>query len=167
MNQRDRLMSQLKQARQVSEGLFASFQKPEDWTYQVHPKANHPLWVAGHLSYADNFFISILEPSRVRPMDGFDKVFGMGSVPTGDPGVYPDPQDVLAYMRERRETLLDILANMPPERLDEPTAEGAPDFMPDVASVFETAIWHEGMHSGQVTVARRGLGHEPLFTPGG
>ena len=34
--------------------------------------------------------------------------------------------------------------------------------LPDFAAVFETAIWHEGLHCGQITVARRALGFPPL-----
>ncbi len=164
MHHRNRLLAQLKHARQLTEALFASFTKPSDWTHQVHPKANHALWVAGHMGTVDNFFISLLDKSQVRSLPGYDKLFGMGSIPTSDPADYPNPDEVLAYMRERRETLLEIMSGISDEGMEASTGDGAPDFIPDVAAVFETAIWHEGMHAGQVTVARRGLGHDPLLT---
>jgi hypothetical protein len=66
-------------------------------------------------------------------------------------------------MRERRQTLLETLEGLTDRDLAKKTPAGAPDFLPDVASVFELAIWHEGQHSGQVSVARRALGHKPLF----
>jgi hypothetical protein len=66
-------------------------------------------------------------------------------------------------MRERRRALLDVLDGLSDEDLARKTPVGAPEFLPDVASVFELAIWHEGQHSGQVSVARRALGHKPLF----
>jgi hypothetical protein len=65
-------------------------------------------------------------------------------------------------MRERRATLLNVLDGMSEEDLAKKTPNGAPDFLPDAASVFELAVWHEGQHSGQLTVARRALGHPPL-----
>jgi len=32
----------------------------------------------------------------------------------------------------------------------------------DYAAVFEMAIWHEGLHSGQLSSVRRALGHGPV-----
>jgi hypothetical protein len=89
----------------------------------------------------------------------------MGSEPSSNPGDYPSPAEVLAYMRDRRATLMQLLSTMDDAALAKPTPEGAPDFLPDVASIFETAIWHEGMHFGQITVAHRAIGHRPLFDP--
>jgi hypothetical protein len=69
-------------------------------------------------------------------------------------------------MRERRAALLCVLDELDESAFSQAMPKGTPDFLSDVASVFEMAIWHEGMHSGQLTVARRALGHQPLFTPG-
>ena len=65
-------------------------------------------------------------------------------------------------MRERRVVLLSVLDGMSDDDLARKTPDGAPEFLPDVASVFELAVWHEGQHSGQLSVARRALGHKPL-----
>jgi uncharacterized damage-inducible protein DinB len=54
------------------------------------------------------------------------------------------------------------LEAMSDEDLAESTPAGAPEFLPDVGSVFELAVWHEGQHRGQLSVARRALGHKPL-----
>jgi hypothetical protein len=56
----------------------------------------------------------------------------------------------------------EILEGLNDEDLDKPTPEGAPDFLATVRHVFELAVWHEGIHVGQLTVARRALGHAPL-----
>jgi hypothetical protein len=66
-------------------------------------------------------------------------------------------------MRERRQALLSVLDGLSEEDLSKPTPPGSPEFLPDVASVFETAIWHEGLHSGQVSVVRKALGMPPLM----
>jgi hypothetical protein len=117
------------------------------------------------MTQTDNFFISLLAPEKAREQPEFARLFGMGSQPTGNPGDYPAPSDVLAAMRERRQTLLDILEGLDEADFGKPMPKGTPDFLPDLASVFEMAIWHEGMHSGQLSVARRALGHQPLFAP--
>jgi hypothetical protein len=69
-------------------------------------------------------------------------------------------------MRERREALLGVLDKLSDEDLAKPMPPGTPDFLSDVGSVFEAAVWHEGLHSGQLSVTRRALGHEPLMSPG-
>ncbi|HEX5105779.1 MAG TPA: DinB family protein [Pirellulaceae bacterium] len=163
MGQKERLRRQLVAVRQNSERLLADFRAPEEWTFQVHPSCNHALWFAGHMAISDNFFLSLVAPDRSQPSPEYQAKFGMGSQPTNQPEAYPAPEVVLQAMRERRQALLEALDRLSDADLARKTPAGAPDFLPDVASVFELAIWHEGQHSGQVTVARRVLGHKPLF----
>jgi len=160
-----RLQKQLKQVREMSEGMLGAFQKPEQWTHQVHPRANHALWFAGHMGVSDNFFVSLVDPSKAAEKEGYQAMFGMGSTPTSDPTAYPPPAEVLAYMRDRRQTLLDALDAMSDEDLAKPTPEGSPPMWSDIGDVFEMIVWHESLHAGQLSVARRGLGHDPLFSP--
>lgn len=160
------LKRQLQQARQYTEALLADFKTPEQWLHQVHPQANHALWFAGHMAMSDNFFISCLAPDKVKKFDSFDGLFGMGSHPTSDAAKYPPVEEVLAAMRERRTTLLGLLDQLDDDDLPKPPASGASDFTPTVGSVFEVAVWHESLHSGQISVARRALGHKPVFGGG-
>jgi len=163
MSLKQRLRRGLVNMRQMSERLLADFKTPEQWTFQVHPACNHALWFVGHMATSDNFFLSLVAPQQSKQNPELQSKFGMGSQPTNDPAAYPEPESVLAIMRERRQTLLDALDNLRDEDLAKKTPDGAPDFLPDIASVFELAIWHEGQHNGQLTVARRALGHKPLF----
>jgi len=162
MQLKERLQRNLTSVRQNSERLLADFKTPEQWTFQVHPSCNHALWFVGHMATIDNFFLSLVAPERAVQLPEFQAKFGMGSQPTNDPAAYPSAEPVLATMRERRRSLLEVLVDMSEDDLARKTPQGAPDFLPDVASVFEMAIWHEGQHSGQLTVARRALGHKPL-----
>jgi len=165
MNHKQCLERQLRAARGFTEQLLADFHEPSQWTHQVHEGANHALWFTGHMGVSDNFFISSIAPDRVRAIPGYFEKFGLGSQPSSDPADYPPPKEVLAYMRERRETLLELLAGLSDAELSTPTPKGFPDFMPDYAGVFQTAIWHEGLHSGQISLARRALGHAPVLNP--
>jgi uncharacterized damage-inducible protein DinB len=164
MSIKQRLKAQLKQARNYSEGLLASFHTPEQWTHQVHPRANHALWFAGHMGVVDNFLISVIDRERAQPREGFQETFGMGSQPTSDPAKYPAPEEVLAYMRDRRQALLALLESLTEEDLSNPTPTGTPAFLPDYGSLFQLAAWHEGLHSGQVSVAHRALGNPPIVS---
>jgi|SRR5436190_13316602 len=162
MELKNRLRRQLVNIRQMSERLLADFKTPEQWTFQAHPACNHALWFAGHMATSDNFFLSLVAPDKATQLPDFQAKFGMGSQPTNDPAAYPPHENVVATMRERRQALLAALDAMREEDLGKKTPEGAPEFLPDVASVFELAVWHEGQHRGQLSVARRALGHKPL-----
>ena len=163
MNVKLRLAKGLKQARDFSEAMLSKYTNPKQWTHQVHPAANHALWFAGHMTVTDNFFIGALDPSKGQKLDEFEKMFGMGSKPTSDPAAYPPAEKVLAAMRERRGTLLSLLEALPESELEKQTALGNSDFLPDKLSCFEIAVWHEGIHSGQLSVASRSLGFPPIF----
>lgn len=152
----------LSQVRHLSEELLASFKTPQDWTHQVVPGGNHALWFAGHMAVVDNRFIAAIDPHKVRAMPELDKAFAKGSKPTNRPEDYPPAEEVLAAMRERRTVLMELLKAQSDDDLSGPTQPGSPDFLPDVASVFEIVTWHEAMHAGQVTVIRRALGHPPV-----
>jgi len=75
---------------------------------------------------------------------------------------YPPVEEVLDFMRQRRTVLFEILASLTDDQLTAALPEGAPDFFPNLGGAFEMAVWHEGLHLGQITVARRALGHEPV-----
>lgn len=165
MEAKRRLQKQLEAARNYSRTLLADFRTPEEWTRQVHAQANHALWFAGHMAVSDNFFLSNIAPERNRRRPEFEKAFGTGSQPTSNPADYPSPEEVLAYMDERRAAFLEVLESLSDADLERPLPKGTPNFLADVGSVFETAVWHEGLHSGQLSVCRRALGHRPVFTP--
>lgn len=167
MSLKKRLQTQLAGSRRFTEGLLQDFKSPEEWTHQVHPHANHALWFVGHMGVSDNFFISQVDASRAESREGYLEKFGPGSEPVADAASYPPIEEILDYMHDRRQVLMELLDNFSDAELAQPTPEGAPDFLPDMASVFSTASWHEGLHSGQVTIARRALGHPPMMTPPG
>lgn len=161
-----RLRKRLHEAREYSRRLLSDFHTPEEWTHQVHPSANHALWFAGHMAVSDNFWISNVAPDKAVKRPEYEQAFGTGSQPTSDPKQYPPPEEVLKFMDERRATLLDVLEHMQDADLEKAMPKGTPDFLPDVESVFETAVWHEGLHSGQLSVCRRAMGHKPVMGGG-
>ena len=102
MSLQTRLKSRLEKSRGFLEKVLADFKTPQEWTHQVHPKANHALWVAGHLATVDNFFLSILAPEKMKDLPGYQEKFGMGSQPSGNPADYPPPDEevkILVSMR--------------------------------------------------------------------
>ncbi len=164
METKCRLKNMLLRVRKMSEGFLKDFHTPEDWLYQVDPTSNHALWFAGHMGLADNFFIGMVSPENASQPPRYNQMFGMGSKPSSDPALNPPIEEVVEYMRERRTMLHQLLDGMTDEDLLKPTAPGTPEMWPDLISLVETTIWHEGMHAGQVSVARKALGFKPIVT---
>ena len=160
----DRILRQLNEVRDRSEKLLSAFQTPEHWTHQLAAGTNHALWFAGHMAACDNWLIGIVATDRAKQMDDWYTLFGTGSRPTSDPDNYPPPAAVLDAMRERRGVLTEILNGLSDEELERAAPEAITDWCPDVGTIFEGSVWHEAMHAGQVTLIRRALGHEPLFS---
>ncbi|MCC9608801.1 DinB family protein [Blastopirellula sp. JC732] len=165
MTPKERLRKRLIAAREFTERLLQDFHTPEEWTQQVCHQTNHALWIAGHLALMDNFFLSQIAPDKAEPRDEYQLLFGVGSHPVADPDQYPAAEEVLAYLRQRRAALMAAFDEITEEGMSAAAPAGSPDFLNDVGAVFETAVWHEGMHTGQLSVVRRSLGHEPINAP--
>src|ERR1700737_199793 len=106
MEYKQRLKAQLELIRQTSEAILAAFKTPQEWTFQVHPQANHALWFAGHEAVADNMMVSKLAPEKGLTFPpGYKEMFFPGSKPSASPNDYPPPEEVLARMRGRRARL--------------------------------------------------------------
>lgn len=163
MQLRERLTTMINGARSYSESLLASFKSPADWTYQLFPGANHALWFAGHMGVTDDFFLNTVSPGTSKIPEGYSALFGMGSTPSPKLEDYPPVDVVLAFMRERRKALAEQILAMSNGQLASKLPAGSPDFFTDFSSVFEMATWHEGMHSGQLSMTRRALGHPPIM----
>lgn len=165
MTPKERLRKRLTTARAFTERLLEDFHTPQEWTTQVCDQTNHALWIAGHLALTDNFFLTQVAPEKAVGRDDYQTLFGVGSQPVADPDHYPAAAEVLEYLRDRRSTLLAQFDAFDEAAMSTPTPDGTPDFLNDIGAVFETAVWHEGMHTGQLSVVRRSLGYDPVNAP--
>lgn len=166
MSIKQNILYSLNQSRRMMDGLVDSMATQDDWMYQAHPKANHPLWIVGHLGLADNNFLSRLSPEKDNKPEGWTDLFWFGSEVSSDADDYPAPEEVVAYFQERRQELLRAIEGLEDEFLLSPTPnEGMFADAPNMAQILLFIAYHEGLHSGQFTVAHRGLGNKPLFNP--
>ena len=166
MSVKENILYSLAQSRRMMEGLMSAMGDLEDWMYQAHPKANHPLWIVGHIGLADNMFLSRLDPEADNKPEGWDELFWFGSEIHADASKYPDVETVVAYCKERREALLKAIEGLTDEFLMSPTPdEGMFADAPNMAQMLMFISYHEGVHTGQFTIAHRGLGHDPMFKP--
>ena len=121
----------------------------------------------GHLGLADNAFISKFRPRLSDEPEGWKDKFWLGSEPVADAKFYPPIDETLEYFDQRREQLLAVLSDLSLEELAEPAPPAdSPSPIagaPNIGQVFFFIAYHEGMHCGQLSIARRGLGYEPLY----
>lgn len=157
-----RLTNRLTHAREFSLTLLQDFSTDANWTFQLHEGGNHALWFLGHIATTDNFMITLVSADLSEVPENYPALFGIGSTPSTEINDYPPVEEIKAYCQDRRNTLLEILAGLTDDDLATETPDGAPEFMPDFASVFEAAIWHEGLHTGQLSMLRRALGFAPI-----
>lgn len=156
----------LNMSRKMLEDVIGELKSTEDWVAQPCDKANHALWVIGHIALADNMFACRVQGKEVEMPAGWGELFWFGSEVHSDASKYPPVEDVLAYFRERRENLMKVVDEMDESVLLGPApSEGMFADAPNLAQLLIFAAYHEGIHSGQATVAHRSLGHEPLRKP--
>jgi DinB superfamily len=162
MDSKQRIIWQLQTVRALNEQMFASFVKPEDWVHQIFPGANHALWIAGHLAMVDNSGISRFIPAQGVDKGDWSKKFGRQSTPTSNFADYPPPAEVLAFMRERRATLVKCLEGFSEADFDQPAPPGLPPFIHNAGQLYSFMAVHEGLHTGQLSMCRRSLGNTPV-----
>lgn len=166
MSIKSNIVYSLNHSRSLLEGLMSAMKTREDWLYQAHPTANHPLWVVGHLGLADNMFLEQLDEAAGKKPSGWDELFWFGSEIRSDSNLYPATEEVVDYAKDRRTQLMAAIDLLTDEFLLSPTPdEGMFGDAPNMAQMLIFASFHEGVHAGQFTIAHRGLGHRPLFQP--
>ncbi len=159
-----RLLLQLQFGRNFFDLLLADFKTPEQWTHQVCPGGNHALWIVGHLANSDNAIVGMIAPEKKVEGPAFTAKFRAGTQPTGNPSDYPPAEEVLAYWRERRQALASVVEGLTDADLEKPLPQGSPlaARLPDAGGLVSFISFHEGMHAGQLTMARRALGFKPV-----
>lgn len=156
-------------SRKMAEQMLSAFESEDDWFYRPFAEANPAVWIVAHLGIADNTFATVFRPEVNAKPDGWDDLFWFGSRMQDDRSIYPEPTAVLEYYRDRRETFLSVLDELTPADISKPApAAGQRSPIagaPNLGSWLWFALWHEGLHTGQLSVCHRGLGNAPLIQP--
>ncbi len=137
---------------------------PEDkLTHQPCAAGNHALWIAGHLAQADDYFMTHVGNKPARCTESWGKLFGMGSTPKPDAATYPSLSEIKNSLADNREALLGWFGSMSGEDLNKPLPDDYKSFAADFGMLMTSIAWHEGMHTGQLTVVRKSLSLAPKF----
>ena len=136
---------------------------PEDkWLDQPFDGFNHVWWNVGHIATCDDYFLKVLfdAPSK---MEAWYELFGPGSKPSADGAGYPSPAELRDAMSARHEDLLNAFRALDNDGWAKALPEDWQEFSPTYRELPGVIAWHEGMHAGQLTVARKALGGEPVM----
>ena len=126
---------------------------------------NHALWSVGHLAYVEGAVTQILS-GEPNPVERWKPLFGTGSKPTADAGVYPPFDEVLRTYRDLRARtlrMLDAVGEAGLDRVPENVPPGFEDAMKTFGHTFLLLTIHQMVHYGQIADARRAAGRKPLI----
>jgi uncharacterized damage-inducible protein DinB len=167
MNLRDHARYELTRTRWLTNEHLGRLKSDDDWFFQVHPQANHAAWLTGHLGMADNRFITMFRPDYADPREEWNERMWFGSEISGDRTLFPAVDELKTYFDERRKTLLKVLDEVSDDELaaDGPPADAKSPLAgcPCKGHAFLFVARHESIHFGQLSVASRGLGLNPLI----
>lgn len=149
-------------ARRVTMGLLEDFDD-ELALHRPLPEANHAMWIAGHIAWDDDFFLSGVAGRASKLPEEWKSMFCSGSTVFDEADQYPALAEVLHRMSVLRENLRDWFGAMSPADLAGPLPEGFERFGRNRSTLMSTLAWHEGLHAGQLTVIRKSLKLGPRF----
>jgi DinB superfamily len=132
-------------------------------TAQPVKDCNHALWVAGHVADTDDFFVRTLTGRPSGLPAGWSEKFSGGSKPVDDPKAYPTVAEIKRVLADRRDALIAYFRSLDRATLLSPPPEKVKFFGTTQGALAGSIAWHEGLHTGQVTSVRKGLGMPPLF----
>ncbi len=130
----------------------------EQATAQLAGAVNHKLWTIGHMAHSNQWFASLIDGQPITSPAEWDKMFGMGSKPTGDAGAYPPIADLRAALDASVDRMCAAIESRSDAELGAAPAGESGGFITDkMDSALKTA-WHYGWHLGQLAALRKGLG---------
>jgi len=131
---------------------------------------NHPLWILGHLTYAEANIVNHIILGNENPLVGWKEMFGntieVSRGPVTEADYYLAWDEVRQKFDDVRAETMSTLDQLSDEDLDLPSKNcppGREQLMGTVGGCFLILTLHPLMHYGQVADARRMAGRDPLF----
>ncbi len=125
---------------------------------QAEGQPNHLLWTVGHLAMTYQWFANLLDGRPKSYPERYEALFGFGTKPTSDASQYPSLDEVRRVFDESYARILAAAqatsdADMPGAPLGE-----SGGFVSNRLDVILKNAWHDGWHTGQLSVLRKFLG---------
>jgi uncharacterized damage-inducible protein DinB len=157
-------IEQIDKARKYTLALLDSIDAG-DWLLQPGGGVTHVAWQAGHLAIAE-YGLALKRVRGTKPVDAelipaeYATLFGKGSVPHPDPEKYPTPAAIRQTLDRVHSQVMNELAELDDQVLDEPT-DPHPMFKTK-GEALRFCPMHEFLHAGQIGLLRRMFGQAPL-----
>lgn len=149
-------------ARMFSKGLID--ETPQDkWLHQPTAGANHVLWNVGHLGVSHHWVRCQIDSSVPPGDEKWRKLFAGGSTPVNDAAAYPKIEEVRAYYEKQWDAVLSLLDKISDAELDAPVPKDSELFSKNKLGLFYFIAWHEGLHAGEIAMARKAAGLKAKF----
>jgi uncharacterized damage-inducible protein DinB len=135
----------------------------DDWHHQPGPGLAHPLYLCGHLAFAQNLLVHVrcLETKGIVE-ESFGAHFPIGApIRSAREHRYPPVDEVLAVMHDVHARTLTVVRSLDDAILSEPAfgKDGAPHpHYRDKLGLLSHCARHEAFHAGQIATIRRLLG---------
>ena len=126
---------------------------------------NHPLWVLGHLAYAEANIIEHIIKGNDNPLLAWKETFGPRQEPSTNAEDYPSWDEVRGKFDEMRANTLAFIETLSDADLETPTKncpEGREEAFGTIGACLIVLSLHPMMHYGQVADARRMADRKPL-----
>jgi len=134
-------------------------------TFPTSKGGNHPLWILGHLAYAEGALIQGIMLGESNPLAHWKEHFDMGTDPVADLDAYPPFSELLAQCHEARKRTLSLLESFSEDDLDRPSKAIPPQYESFFGTYRKCLLMvsnHWWMHRGQVADARLEAGRKRL-----
>jgi len=137
---------------------------PEKMLFRPTPSDCHALWILGHVALSDAWILNMILEDEQSLGDRW-KVFGYQSDLNEDADRYPPLAEVREQLERQRARMLAWLATASEADLFAPLDDGGIGFAATPLEAINKEIWHEGWHSGQLSLLRRAVGLGPALFP--
>ena len=144
------------------EGLTA-----EEMIFQPKVGMNPPLWLLAHIVGSENgLILSFCKGENLLPK-GWQKKFGIGSMPSAKAGDYPTKDEMLALLAKVHAAAVEYVKSLAPEDFDArpPGIANLPkrqqQLFATVGKCIFVHVTHTAGHAAQIATIRRLLGKPP------
>lgn len=135
---------------------------PAEYLHRPVPRANCAAWVLGHLILVHRSAIQAVDPSVALPVlpEGFEARCSQKS-PAPEAAEFGDTAVLMPLLRQQVDLLVAATLKLTEADLNRPIANPTPMFG-KLGEMLAFMPIHTGIHTGQITVARRSLGRPPI-----
>ncbi|MEL6497166.1 MAG: DinB family protein [Planctomycetota bacterium] len=124
---------------------------------------SHAAYIVGHITFTDDTTLNMLAGEPHTLSEPEQKLFGGGATISETLADYPPQSELVEKMHAVRAKLVEYFKGLSPAEIIAPVEGPLAQFGDTRAKLMTSIAWHEGFHSGQISVIRRHLGMPRVF----